>query len=69
VPGNGRVSPDRVLELVLDDKVLCESGHHRWATGPPNKELKLTKPSIMELRSLTPVFDRPMWTHEGKIGC
>jgi hypothetical protein len=25
---------------------------------PPNKELKLTKPSIMELRSLTPVFDR-----------
>jgi len=24
----------------------------------PNKELKLTKPSIMELRSLTPVFDR-----------
>ena len=26
------------------------------ATTPPNKELKLTKPSIMELRSLTPVF-------------
>ena len=23
---------------------------------PSNKELKLTKPSIMELRSLTPVF-------------
>jgi len=23
---------------------------------PPTKELKLTKPSIMELRSLTPVF-------------
>jgi hypothetical protein len=23
---------------------------------PPNKELKLTKPSIMELRSLTPVL-------------
>jgi hypothetical protein len=29
------------------------------ATTPPNKELKLTKPSIMELRSLTPVFGRP----------
>jgi hypothetical protein len=26
------------------------------ATRLPNKELKLTKPSIMELRSLTPVF-------------
>jgi hypothetical protein len=26
--------------------------------APPNKELKLTKPSIMELRSLTPVFGR-----------
>jgi hypothetical protein len=25
---------------------------------PPNKELKLTKPSILELRSLTPVFGR-----------
>jgi hypothetical protein len=23
---------------------------------PPNNELKLTKPSILELRSLTPVF-------------
>jgi hypothetical protein len=29
----------------------------RRSTRPPNKELKLTKPSIMELRSLTPVFD------------
>jgi len=29
------------------------------ATAPSNKELKLTKPSIMELRSLTPVFGRP----------
>jgi hypothetical protein len=29
----------------------------RWSTGLSNKELKLTKPSIMELRSLTPVFD------------
>ena len=27
-------------------------------TEPPNKELKLTKPSIVELRSLTPVFGR-----------
>jgi hypothetical protein len=34
--------------------------HHGWATGPPNKELKLTKPSIMELRSLTPVFCGPL---------
>jgi hypothetical protein len=25
----------------------------------PNKELKLTKPSVLELRSLTPVFDGP----------
>jgi len=25
-------------------------------TEPQNKELKLTKPSIMELRSLTPVL-------------
>jgi hypothetical protein len=24
---------------------------------PHNKELKLTKPSVLELRSLTPVFD------------
>jgi hypothetical protein len=29
----------------------------RGATGPQNKELKLTKPAqAMELRSLTPVF-------------
>ena len=28
-------------------------------TRPPNKELKLTKPSIMELRSLTPVLGTP----------
>jgi hypothetical protein len=36
--------------------------------GPPNTELKLTKPAqAMELRSLTPVFDRPMWTHEGRV--
>src|SRR5574341_727201 len=28
----------------------------RGATMLPNKELKLTKPSIMELRSLTPVL-------------
>jgi len=27
--------------------------------APPNKELKLTKPSLTELRSLTPVFDAP----------
>ena len=26
--------------------------------GPPNKELKLTKPSVMELRSLTRVLGR-----------
>jgi hypothetical protein len=31
------------------------------ATTPPNKELKLTKPSIMELRSLTPVVLRTSW--------
>jgi hypothetical protein len=30
----------------------------RSSTRPQNKELKLTKPSIMELRSLTPVLDR-----------
>ena len=30
----------------------------RWA-APSNKELKLTKPSILELRSLTPVLGRP----------
>jgi hypothetical protein len=28
-----------------------------------NKELKLTKPSIMELRSLTPVFGRQVGVH------
>jgi hypothetical protein len=30
----------------------------------PNKELKLTKPSIMELRSLTPVLGLP-WRVRG----
>jgi len=33
-------------------------------SGPHNKELKLTKPSIMELRSLTPVFDG-LWRSAG----
>jgi len=28
--------------------------------APPNKELKLTKPSKMELRSLTPVLGAPL---------
>ena len=31
---------------------------------PQNKELKLTKPSIMELRSLSPVFDGPLVERE-----
>jgi hypothetical protein len=48
---------------------VLEQDAVRRNTEPPNKELKLTKPSIMELRSLTPVFDRPMWTHESKVGC
>jgi hypothetical protein len=33
----------------------------RRITRRPNKELKLTKPSIMELRSLTPVFAPYSW--------
>ena len=37
----------------------------REATEPSNKELKLTKPSIMELRSLTPVFGGP--PEEGRV--
>jgi hypothetical protein len=36
----------------------------RGITMRPNKELKLTKPSIMGLRSLTPVFDRPRGREE-----
>jgi hypothetical protein len=31
-----------------------------WGVTPPNKELKLTKPSIMKLRSLTPVLGGPV---------
>jgi hypothetical protein len=38
------------------------------ATRPPNKELKLTKPSQDEASQLNSVFDRPCWTHEGKTG-
>jgi hypothetical protein len=39
---------------VQEDRRLGDA--EEWGR-PPNKELKLTKPSIMELRSLTPVFD------------
>ena len=37
---------------------------HSLIARPPNKELKLTKPSIMELRSLTPVFGGPLESRE-----
>lgn len=30
----------------------------RRESGPPNKELKLAKPSISELRSVSPVFEQ-----------
>jgi hypothetical protein len=31
--------------------------------GPPNKGMKLTKPSMLELCSLSPVFDGPCEPH------
>ena len=39
----------------------------RSRARPSNKELKLTKPSIMELRSLTPVFGGPAGGARGKL--
>jgi hypothetical protein len=35
------------------------------STTSPNKELKLTKPSVLELRSLTPVLARHADESEG----
>ena len=41
----------------------------RQKSERPNKELKLTKPSIMELRSLTPVLDGPVaGPRNGRVG-
>jgi hypothetical protein len=38
-----------------------ESIVSRWKTAPPNKGMKQTKPAqAMELRSLSPVLDRPV---------
>ena len=40
-----------------------------WAATPPNKGMKQTKPSILELRSLSPVLDGPVaGPRNGRVG-
>ena len=47
-----------VTILVVAEHVSAGQGLATFVgtTGPSNKGMKLTKPSIMELRSLSPVF-------------
>ena len=48
-----RITSDARPSLTLPGPDRAHVGER---TTPPNMELKLTKPSIMELRSLTPVL-------------
>jgi hypothetical protein len=42
--------------VVASSAVFCRARHR---SKPSNKGMKLTKPSVLELRSLSPVFGGP----------
>jgi hypothetical protein len=57
-PDRGDPPNHGLIAIGARDAIELGAPEMRVGTGSPNKELKLTKPSIMELRSLTPVFGR-----------